>query len=121
MKIINIKWDTDGDKEALECLPTEVELPDSIKAEDFKDEEEFLEYVSDYLSDTYNFCHFGFDLPEDFVFPKKNYMVTVTDSATYVIRAASEEDAINLAKDYFEERDPDYEVEITDEEAEVEI
>lgn len=39
MVVRNIKWDTDGDKE------------------------EFLDDVSDWLSDEYGFCHFGFDEP----------------------------------------------------------
>ena len=60
MKAINIKWYvTDGAedmtereiKEILGTLPTEVEIPKEI---DFED-------VSDWLSDTYGFCHFGFD------------------------------------------------------------
>lgn len=60
MKAINIKWDvTDGEedmteseiKEILGTLPTEVEIPKEI---DFED-------VSNWLSDTYGFCHFGFD------------------------------------------------------------
>ena len=61
MKAINIKWDV-GDsaedmeeseiKEILGTLPTEVEIPKEI---DFED-------VSDWLSDTYGFCHFGFDI-----------------------------------------------------------
>ena len=53
-------------------------------------------------------------------FPK-NYMVTVTDTATYVIRAASEEAAKNIALDYFNERTPDFDIKVTAEEAEVEI
>lgn len=61
MKAINIKWYvTDGAedmtereiKEILGTLPTEVEIPKEI---DFED-------VSDWLSDTYGFCHFGFDI-----------------------------------------------------------
>lgn len=63
MKAINIKWDvTDGAedmteneiKEILGTLPTEVEIPKEI---DFED-------VSDWLSDTYGFCHFGFDIAD---------------------------------------------------------
>jgi len=63
MKAINIKWDvTDGEedmaeseiKEILGTLPTEVEIPKEI---DFED-------VSDWLSDTYGFCHFGFDIAD---------------------------------------------------------
>ena len=30
MKVINIKWDTDGDKEVLKSLPTEVEIPEEM-------------------------------------------------------------------------------------------
>lgn len=55
MKAVNIKWDTDGDMELLEKLPTEIEIP-----EDMEDEEE----ISDYLSDETGFCHCGFDLAE---------------------------------------------------------
>ena len=30
MKAVNIKWDTDGDMNIFENLPTEVEIPDNI-------------------------------------------------------------------------------------------
>lgn len=53
MKAINIKWDTDGDMELLEQLPTKMEIPEGII-----DEEE----ISDYLTDEIGFCHEGFDL-----------------------------------------------------------
>lgn len=53
MKAIKIKWDTDGDMEVLEKLPTEMELPDSMT-----DENE----ISDWLSDQTGFCHDGFCL-----------------------------------------------------------
>lgn len=53
MKAINIKWDTDGDMEVLNQLPTEMEIPEGIT-----DEEE----MSEYLSDETGFCHYGFDL-----------------------------------------------------------
>ena len=53
MKAINIKWDTDGDMEVLNQLPTEMEIPEGIT-----DEEE----MSDYLSDETGFCHYGFEL-----------------------------------------------------------
>jgi hypothetical protein len=46
MKITNITWETDGlDADEL-GLPTEVELPDNIDADDD-------DAVNDYLSDTY--------------------------------------------------------------------
>ena len=58
MKAINIKWDTDGDMELLEELPTEVEIPDYL----ITDEDDLLDDISDWLSDEYGFCHFGFEL-----------------------------------------------------------
>lgn len=67
MKAINIKWDvTDGAEdmtkeemdEILSTLPTEVEIPSYL----ITDEDDSLEDISDWLSDEYGFCHFGFDL-----------------------------------------------------------
>lgn len=63
MKAINIKWDVADSaedmaeseiKEILGTLPTEVEIPKEI---DFED-------VSDWLSETYGFCHYGFDIAD---------------------------------------------------------
>lgn len=67
MKATNINWDvTDGAEEmteeeiqeVLSTLPTEVEIPlcitDSIKNDDIE------EIISDWLSNTYGFCHNGF-------------------------------------------------------------
>ena len=58
MKAVNIKWDTDGDMEVFDELPTEVEIPDYL----ITDEDDLLDDVSDWLSDEYGFCHFGFEL-----------------------------------------------------------
>ena len=58
MKATNIMWDTDEDTEALENLPKEVQLPDKFTKED-------AEEISDWLSDTYEFCHSGFSICED--------------------------------------------------------
>lgn len=58
MKAINIKWDTDGDMDLLNELPTEIEIPEDMTDEDEIDEEE----ISDYLSDETGFCHNGFEL-----------------------------------------------------------
>ena len=52
MKAINILWDTDGE---------EVNLPNEIKIPDWVDKEDDDE-ISDYLSDTTGFCHFGYEL-----------------------------------------------------------
>lgn len=56
MRAINIKWD--GDMEAFDALPTEVEIPDYL----ITDEDDCLDDVSDWLSDEYEFCHDGFEL-----------------------------------------------------------
>lgn len=53
MKAINIKWDTDGDMELFNELPTEMEIPKGMI-----DEEE----ISDYLTDETGFCHEGFEI-----------------------------------------------------------
>lgn len=56
MLATEIKWDTDGDTEALASLPTEVEIPQDIADQDDDDA------ISDWLSDTFGFCHFGFGI-----------------------------------------------------------
>lgn len=70
MKAINIEWDvTDGTEditpeqmqEILDTLPTEVEIPEEL-ANKYTDEEEYLEEISDWLSDEFGFCHFGFKI-----------------------------------------------------------
>lgn len=67
MKAINIKWDvTNGAEdmtqeeinEILDTLPTEIEVPNYLG----DDEDEFLDNVSDWLSDEFGFCHDGFEL-----------------------------------------------------------
>ena len=52
MKAINILWVIDGEEVN---LPNEIEIPDWVDKED--DDE-----ISDYLSDTTGFCHFGYEL-----------------------------------------------------------
>ena len=59
MKAVNIKWDTDGDMELLEELPTEVEIPDYLITDD---EDDLLDNISDWLSDEFGFCHDAFEL-----------------------------------------------------------
>lgn len=51
----NIKWDIDGDLDLLKTLPEELIIPEGME-----DEAE----ISDWLSDTADFCHNGFDLKE---------------------------------------------------------
>ena len=59
MKAVNIKWDTDGDMELLEELPTEVEIPDYLITDD---EDDLLDDVSNWLSDEFGFCHDAFEI-----------------------------------------------------------
>lgn len=62
LKAINIKWDTDGDKEVLNELPTEIIIPNELEELYKKDREYALEEISDLLSDETGFCHDGFEV-----------------------------------------------------------
>lgn len=62
LKAINIKWDTDGDMEVLNKLPTEMIVPDELEEIYKKDKEYALEEISDWLSDETGFCHDGFEV-----------------------------------------------------------
>lgn len=61
MKIINIDWDTDGDKELKASLPQEMYVPDNMS----------IDEISDYISDKVGFCHNGFILQTRQNFNKK--------------------------------------------------
>lgn len=50
MKAVDIQWDTDGDKDAFEMLPSEMKVPDGLTDDG----------ISDFLSDETGFCHFGY-------------------------------------------------------------
>lgn len=62
LKAINIKWDTDGDMEVLNELPTEMIIPNELEELYKKDREYALEEISDWLSDETGFCHAGFEI-----------------------------------------------------------
>lgn len=62
LKAINIKWDTDGDKEVFNELSTEMIIPDELEEMYKKDKEFALEEISDWLSDETGFCHSGFEI-----------------------------------------------------------
>lgn len=62
LKAINIKWDTDGNNEVLNELPTEMIIPDELEEMYKKDREYALEEISDWLSDETGFCHAGFEI-----------------------------------------------------------
>lgn len=58
-RIYDIRWDTDG--EEIPDLPTD-DLVNSeyLDVEDDENINEVEEAISEYLSDKYGFCHFGF-------------------------------------------------------------
>ena len=63
MKITNIKWDTDGDMKILKSLPKEIDITEEFDVNDYEDDEDkLLDDISDWLSDTYGYCHFGFEI-----------------------------------------------------------
>ena len=62
MKVVKIKWDTDGDMKMLKSLPKEIDITDEFDVNDYEDEEQLLDDISDWLSDTYGYCHFGFEI-----------------------------------------------------------
>lgn len=64
MIIKNIKWDVDY-PEDLKVLPKELPLPEQFYPQEFENSDELdeiLDKVSDWLSDTYGYCHNGFIL-----------------------------------------------------------
>lgn len=65
LKAINIKWDTDGDMEVFNELPTEMIIPDELEKMYKKDKEFALEEISDWLSDETGFCHDGFEIEKE--------------------------------------------------------
>lgn len=78
LHISNIKWDvTDGAeemtkkeiKEILASLPKSVDIDkknlDKYDIDEDSDRDEITEAASDYLSDTYGFGHYSFDIEDD--------------------------------------------------------
>ena len=63
MKVVKIKWDTDGNMKILKSLPKEIDITDEFDVNDYEDDEDkLLDDISDWLSDTYGYCHFGFEI-----------------------------------------------------------
>lgn len=63
MKVVKIKWDTDGNMKILKSLPKEIDISDEFDVKDYEDDEDqLLDDISDWLSDTYGYCHFGFEI-----------------------------------------------------------
>lgn len=72
MKATNIRWDvTDGTEtmsqeeinEILGALPTEVEIPDNL-TQVYEDDafDYYYPDISDWLSNEFGFCHYGFQI-----------------------------------------------------------
>lgn len=55
IKAVNIQWDAPSD--ALGDIPNEIIIPKNIAAMDD-------DAISEYLSDTTGWCHFGYELEE---------------------------------------------------------
>lgn len=64
MKAVNIKWDTDDDKDLLENLPQEVTIPPELAEAYNYDPFSGIEDINDWLTETSGFCHYGFELEE---------------------------------------------------------
>ena len=62
MVVKNIKWDTDGDEEIFKSLPQQIDISNVFNPDDYEYEEDMFDDVSDWLSDTYGFCHGGFEV-----------------------------------------------------------
>lgn len=74
MRAINIKWDTNDEEWEdtiiadivdllVDNLPTEVEIPNNLLEEyDGTNFDTYYSDISDWLSNEYGFCHFGFEL-----------------------------------------------------------
>ena len=65
LKAINIKWDTDGDEEVLQGLPTEMIVPEDLEERYNSDREYAMEEISDWLSEETGFCHSGFEIVKE--------------------------------------------------------
>lgn len=64
LKAINIKWDTDGDEEVLQDLPTEMIIPEWLE-EEYDLDDPYNEEISDWLSEEIGFCHYGFEIVKE--------------------------------------------------------
>lgn len=65
LKAINIKWDTDGDEEVLQDLPTEMIIPVDLEEDYYSDMKDIMEDISDWLSKETGFCHYGFEIVKE--------------------------------------------------------
>lgn len=102
----NIQWDTDGSREIFDELPKEVIIPNYI-TEEGNDQDETLELISDYISDTTGYCHKGFEVRKENK-NMKTFKLPVTYSVWGYVNVEAEtiEDAIQ----YFKENSDDIEL-----------
>ena len=56
--VFDVKWDIEDGIDIDENFQATVPFEDDV---DFDDEESVSDYLSDWLSDTYGYCHYGFD------------------------------------------------------------
>ena len=124
MIIKNITWNEDDVENAQsegDSLPETVTIKSQdTKNMDWDNYDSDYECVSAYLDDEYGYEPTDFDIEWE----KEDgnvYEVTVTDTATYRIRATSEDSARDKAWDYFNEREPDFDIKVVDEPADNEI
>lgn len=61
--IVNIKWDTDGDEDLFASLPQEIDLP--LQFASVAENEDYLDEISDWLSDEYGYCNNGFSVQKN--------------------------------------------------------
>ena len=125
MIIKNIKWD---EEDILEAKNKGIELPsektynpDDIEyLSESENDDEIEEIITNELEYEYSFIPHDFDIEwEDS--DSKVYEVTVTDTATYRIRANSEGEARNQAWDWFNEREPSFDIKVVEGKADDEL
>ncbi len=89
MRVINIKWDTDGDEDLLKSLPTEIEIPvEALDGIEYMDDAE--ERISNFISAQTGFCHYGYEVIDDdgllqFCEFAEGYVLTSEQYQTYNI------------------------------------
>lgn len=70
-KVFNILWDIDDaeendldPQEVLDTLPVETDVCVTSDNADLNDRVQIADYISNYLSDEFGFCHNGFEFDE---------------------------------------------------------
>ena len=104
--VTNIQWDMDGDKENLMDLPAELSIDADTLS--ISDKDEIEETISDYLSDTYGFCHFGFKFYKGELNMKYDVKITEISIRHVTVEADSQWEAEEIAEDRWNSGDQDY-------------